>query len=57
MIIIIILLFRDPPVAYGVPQARGPIRAEAHCLRHSHRDTGSEPCLQPTPQLTGMPHP
>ena len=26
-------------------------------LHHSHSDSGSEPCLPPTPQLTPMPDP
>ena len=41
-----LLLFFFPP--YGAVFA---------CLRHSHSNTGSEPCLQPTPQLTAMPDP
>ena len=40
------------PMAYGGSQARGRIGATAAGLRHSHSNTGSEPCLQPTPQLT-----
>ena len=34
------------PAAYGVSQARG--------LCQSHSNVGSEPSLQPTPQLTAM---
>ena len=45
-------LFRATPVAYGGSQARGRIGAVAACLHHSHSNTGSEPHLQPTPQLT-----
>ena len=37
-------------MAYGGPQARGPIGAVATGLRQSHSKVGSEPCLQPTPQ-------
>ena len=37
------LLFRAAPVAYGRSQARGPIRATAAGLHHSHSDSGSEP--------------
>ena len=37
--------------AYGGSQARGPIRAVAVDLHHSHSNTGSEPPLRPTPQL------
>ena len=40
------------PAAYGGSQARGPIGAAATGLRQSHSNAGSEPCLQPTPQLT-----
>jgi len=39
-------------MAYGGSQARGRIGAVATGLRQSHSNTGSEPCLQPTPQLT-----
>ena len=46
---------RAAPVAYGGSQARGPIEDIAAGLCHSHSNTGSEPCLQPTPQLTAMP--
>ena len=45
-------LFRATPVASGGSQARGLIRAVAADLHHSHSNTGSEPCLWPTPQLT-----
>ena len=40
------------PVAHGASQTRGLIGALATGLHHSH--TGSEPCLQPTAQLTAM---
>ena len=39
------------PRAYGGSQARGPIRAVATGLGQSHSNAGSEPHLQPTPQL------
>ena len=39
-------------MAYGGSQARGPIGATAASLHPSHSDSGSEPCLRPTPQLT-----
>ena len=45
------------PEAYGGSQARGPIGAVAASLRQSHNNTGSELCLQPTPQLTATPDP
>ena len=39
-------------MAYGGSQARGLIGAVAAGLRKSHSNLGSEPYLQPTPQLT-----
>ena len=48
-------LIRLTPVAYGGYQARGPIGAVASGLYHSN--TGSEMCLQPTPQLMVTPDP
>ena len=56
-VIIYFLLFRAAPVAYGSSQARDPIGATAAGLHHSHSHAGSEPSLQPTPQLTAMPDP
>ena len=38
--------------AYGGSQARGQIGAVATSLLQSHSNAGSEPRLQPTPQLT-----
>ena len=43
---------RATPVAYGDSQARGLIGAVSAGLHQSHNNTGSEPHLQPTPQLT-----
>ena len=45
-------LFRAIPEAYGSSQARGQIGAVAAGLHHSHSNSGSQLCLQPTPQLT-----
>ena len=45
---------RATPMAYGGSQARGLIGAVATGLRQSHSNVGSEPRLQPTPQLTAM---
>ena len=45
------------PTAYGGCQARGSIGAIATGPHQSHSNTGSEPRLQPTPQLTAMPDP
>ena len=42
---------RAAPVAYEGSQAKGPIGAVATGLRQSHSNAGSEPRLQPTPQL------
>ena len=43
--------FRAAPAAYGGSQARGQIGAVATGLHQSHSNVGSEPHLQPTPQL------
>jgi len=43
---------RAAPAAYGGFQSRGPIGAIATDLSQSHSNAGSEPCLQPTAQLT-----
>ena len=45
------------PSAYGDSQARGLIGAIAIGLHQIHSNTGSEPHLQPTPQLTATPNP
>ena len=45
------------PLAYGGSQARGLIGAVAAGLHQSHSNTGSEPRLQPTPQLKATPDP
>ena len=44
-------------MAYGGSQARGLIGAIVTSLCQSYRNMGSEPCLQPTPQLTATPGP
>ena len=51
------LLSRAGPGAHRGPQARGRIGAVAASLHHSHSKAGSEPCLQPTPQLVATPDP
>ena len=48
------LLFRAAPAVYGGSQARDVIGAVAAGLRQSHSNAGSEPRLQPTPQLMAM---
>ena len=47
--------FRATSAAYESSQARCPIGAAAASLRQSHSNTGSKLCLQPLPQLMGMP--
>ena len=49
--------FLSHSLVYGGCQARGPIRAVATGLRQSHSNAGSEPRLQPTPQLMATPIP
>ena len=48
---------RAAPSAYGGSQARGRVGAVATSLHHSHSNTGSEPRLQPTPELTATTDP
>ena len=48
---------RATPAAYGGSQARDRIEAVAAGLRHSHSNAGTEPHLQPPPQLTATPDP
>ena len=48
---------RATPTACGHSQASGLIGAVATSLRQSHSNTGSEPRLQPTPQLMATPDP
>ena len=48
---------RAAPEAYGGSQAKGRIRAVAAGPHQSHSNMGSEPCLQPTPQLMATPDP
>ena len=51
--IYLLIYFRAAPSAYGSSQARGQIRAVAA----GHSNIGSEPHLQPAPQLTATPDP
>ena len=53
----LLILSRAAPAAYGGSQARGRIGAVGTGLRQSHSNVGSEPHLQPTPQLTATPDP
>ena len=41
-------------MAYGGSQSSGQIGAVAAGLHRSHGNSGSEPHLRPTPQLTAM---
>ena len=50
--VVFFCLFRATLAAYGGSQARGLIGAVATGPHHSHSNVGSEPRLQPTPQLT-----
>ena len=51
----LLVFSRAAPEAYGGSQARGIIGALATSLRQSHSNAGSDPRLQPTPQLTATP--
>ena len=57
LLFLFLFTFRAAPTAYGSSQAKGRIRAVAAGLCHSHSNTRSELCPQPTPQLTAMPDP
>ena len=54
-VVVVVAISWAAPAAYGGSQARGLIGAVATGLRQSHSNTGSEPRLQPTPQLTATP--
>ena len=55
--VFVFCLFRATSTAYGGSHARGQIGAVCANLHQSLSNAGSEPCLQPTPQLTAMPDP
>ena len=55
VVVVVVAISWAAPAAYGGSQARGPIGAVATGLRQSHSNAGSEPRLQPTPQLTATP--
>ena len=55
VVVVVVAISWAAPPAYGGSQARGRIGAVATGLRQSHSNVGSEPCLQPTPQLTATP--
>ena len=54
VVVVVVAISWAAPAAYGGSQARGRIGAVATGLRQSHSNAGSEPRLQPTPQLTAM---
>ena len=54
-VVVVVAISWAAPTAYGGSQARGRIGAVATSLRQSHSNAGSEPRLQPTPQLTATP--
>ena len=56
-LLILFLLFRATPAAYGTSLARSWIGAAAAGLCHSCNNIGSKLHLQPTPQLLAMPDP
>jgi len=53
--VVVVAVSWATPMAYGDSQARGRIGAVATSLHQSHSNAGSEPRLQPTPQLTATP--
>ena len=55
IIIIIILLLKAVPMAYGSSQAQGWITAAPAGLHHSHSNMGSEPHLWPISQIMETP--
>ena len=55
VVVVVVAISWAAPAAYGGSQARGPIGVVATGLRQSHSNAGSEPRLQPTPQLTATP--
>ena len=55
VVVAVVAISWAAPAAYGGSQARGRIGAVATGLRQSHSNAGSEPRLQPTPQLMATP--
>ena len=55
VVVVVVAISWAAPAVYGGSQARGPIGAVATGLCQSHSNAGSEPSLQPTPQLTATP--
>ena len=57
LFVVVVAISWAAPAAYGGSQARGRIGDVATGLHQSHSNAGSEPRLQPTPQLTATPDP
>ena len=55
VVVVVVAISWAAPAAYEGSQARGRIGAVATGLHQSHSNAGSEPCLQPTPQLMATP--
>ena len=55
LVVVVVAISWAAPAAYGGSQARGRICAVAASLHQSHSNSGSNPYLQPTPQLRAMP--
>ena len=55
VVVLVVAISWAALAAYGGSQARGRIGAVATGLRQRHSNAGSEPRLQPTPQLTATP--
>ena len=51
LLLLLFACFLGPHMAYGGSQASGQSGTAAAGLHHSHRYSGSKPCLHPTPQL------
>ena len=57
LLLFVFCFYRAAAMAYGGFQARGLMGATAAGLCQRHSNTGSEPRLQPTPQLKATPDP
>ena len=57
LFLFLFLLFRAAPLAYRSSKSRGPLRAAAAGLHHSHSNAGAKTHLRPTLQLMATPDP
>ena len=55
VVVVVVATSWAAPAAYGGSHARGRIGAVATGLHQSHSNAGSEPSLQPPPQLKATP--